>query len=83
MADNELDEQASVNWLLIPEGGAKDGIIYGSSNQQFESVRNAIRFVMEKLPAQQRVGADIRTEGTKVYRIDEIEKLYRSPEFNK
>ena len=83
MADSELDEQASANWLLIPERGYENGVIYGGSNRRFESVRNAIRFVMDELPGQQRPTAEIRTEADRVYKIDEIAKLYRSPEFAK
>jgi hypothetical protein len=81
MAESELDEQASANWLLIPEHGYESNVIYGGANRPFESVRSAIRFVMEELPGQQRQTAEIRTEGNRVYKIDELEKLYRSPEF--
>jgi hypothetical protein len=83
MADNELNEQASANWLLIPERGVENGVIYGGSNRLFESVRNAIRFVMEDLPAQQRSSAEIRTEADRVYKFAEIAKLYSSPNFTK
>jgi hypothetical protein len=83
MAENELDEQASANWLLIPEHGYESNVIYGGSNRPFESVRNAIRFLMEDLPGQQRPTAEIRTEAGQVYKIDEIAKLYRGPEFKK
>jgi hypothetical protein len=81
MAGNELDEQASANWFLIPEHGYENGVYYRGSNRLFESVRNAIRFVMEDLPGQQRPTAEIRTEAGRVYRIEEITKLYRSTEF--
>ena len=78
MADKELDEQASANWLLIPEHGYENNVFYRGDNRQFESVRNAIRFVMEVLPDQQRPTADIETEAGRVYKIDEIAKLYRT-----
>lgn len=81
MADSELDEQASASWLLIPEHGYENNVIYRGSNRPFESVRNAIRFVMEDLPGQQRPTAEIRTEAGRVYKIDEIAKLYHAPGF--
>jgi hypothetical protein len=77
-----LDEQASANWFLIPEHGYESNVIYGGSNRPFEGVRNAIRFVMEDLPGQQRPTAEIRTEAGRVYKVDEIAKLYRAPGFN-
>jgi hypothetical protein len=83
MAGNELDEQASANWLLIPEHGYESNVIYGGSSQPFESVRNSIRFVMEDLPGQQQPTAEIRTEAGRVYKINEIAKLYHSGEFKK
>jgi hypothetical protein len=83
MAESELDEQASANWLLIPEYGYENNVIYGGSDRPFESVRSAIRFVMEELPRQQRPTAEIRTEAGRVYKIDEIAKLYRELGFKR
>ncbi len=83
MTESELDEQASANWLLIPAHGYENNVLYGGSNRPFENVRNAIRFVMEELPGQQRATAEIRTESGKTYKVDEIAKLYRSSVFNK
>lgn len=83
MAENELDEQASANWLLIPEHGYESNAICGGPNRPFENVRNAIRFVMESLPGQQRPTAEIRTEAGRVYKINQIAQLCHAPEFKK
>jgi hypothetical protein len=66
-----------------PVVDANTGVIYGGSNRPFESVRSVIRFVMEDLPVQQRPTAEIRTEAARVYKTEEIAKLYRSAEFKK
>ena len=75
--DHDLDEQASVDWILVPER-PQDGVIYGGQSRAFESVRNAIRFVMEKMPPHQRTTAHVRTDSGRTYRFDEIVRIYRA-----
>jgi hypothetical protein len=72
----DLDEQASANWILFPPM-PESNVIYGGANRDFESVANAVRFVMEKLPVHQRGTAAINTDSGKTYKIDDIEAIYR------
>jgi hypothetical protein len=76
-AELDLDEQASADWMLVPER-PQDGVIYGGQSRAFESVRNAIRFVMEKIPSHQRATAHVRTDSGHTYRFDEIVRIYRA-----
>jgi hypothetical protein len=63
---------------LIECSECQKGVIYGVSNRPFNNARNAICFVMQDLPRQQRPTAEVRTEAGRVYKIDEIPNRYRA-----
>jgi hypothetical protein len=44
-------------------------------------LREAISFVMKEMPAQQRGTAVINVDGQQTLQIDEIEQMYRHPDF--
>lgn len=74
---DELYVQASAFWIMVPER-AQNGGYYPGNMRLFETVYNAIRFVMEDLPVHQRGTAEIETDYGGFYRIDVIEDAYRS-----
>lgn len=73
----DLDEQASADWINFPPN-PQDGVLYGGGSRTFESAANAVRYVIEKLPAHQRASATIRTDSGRNLSIDEIERAYKS-----
>jgi hypothetical protein len=74
--DDESDVQATAFWIVVPDR-IRNGDYYPGDMRVFETVRNAVRFVMEKLPAHQRGTAEIETAHGGFYRIDEIVSAYR------
>jgi hypothetical protein len=76
-ASIDLDEQAAADWILYPPQ-PESGVLYGGSSRQFESVANAVRFVIEQLPTHQRVSAHIRTDGGRSFGVAEIEAIYKT-----
>ncbi len=67
-----LDSQATAFWLIGPVGDSKS----------FESLRNAIRFVMEDLKEPLRGTAYIDPDdGSAHYEIAEIREIYASDEY--
>jgi hypothetical protein len=73
--DDDLDVQATAIWYLLPEQPPKVGY-YPAQRRPFESVRNAIRFVMEDLPDHQQGDAEIETDGGSIYLFQEIKGVY-------
>src|ERR1051326_5824529 len=64
----------SAGYSEIP--GPQQGAIYPGNQRSFETVRNAVRFVMEELPAHQRGTAQITTDYGMNYDIKDIESAY-------
>jgi hypothetical protein len=73
--NDDLDVQATAFWILVPEG-PKNADYFPGDTRPFETVRNAIVFVMEELPRHQRGTAEITTDHGKTYSIDEIVDAY-------
>jgi hypothetical protein len=71
--DTDRDQQATVMWIPLPHDGA-----FGvGSTRKFDDVPAAIRFIMERLPPEERRTAWIRpVDGSEPLKIDVIEKLY-------
>jgi len=71
-------EAAKVLWMPEPEMVARppgSQIIPGGRDRQFESVENAVRFVMEDLSEYERGNAIIQTDSGTIHRAD-IEAMY-------
>ncbi|MPZ40369.1 MAG: hypothetical protein GEU95_20405, partial [Rhizobiales bacterium] len=73
MLMRDLDTPAEVKWQPTPDGSA--------DSQLFASLHQAISFVMEKIPAKERATATIDVDGQKTLQLDEIERIYRDPDF--
>jgi hypothetical protein len=87
----DLDVQATAFWIDVPDtadfldGGFQTQVPnqprtgrLGGSQRRFESVRNAVRFVMEQLPLRPRATAMITTDYGMNYDIADIESAYAS-----
>ena len=75
---SNLDEAAKVTWLVMDEMQAVSphhAKIEHSKSRTFESVRNALIFVMEELSAPNRTSAMIHAD-TREIQMPEIEVLY-------
>jgi hypothetical protein len=76
MASIELNQPANALW--IPAGGlAPPGQIGGGQTRSFESVSNAIRFIMEELSPDDRSTAWITTDHGSLT-LQEIQALYNA-----
>jgi len=81
MADKSkllLDQAATVSWADIGQmRPVSPGVSLAphSRNRDFESVRNAVQFIMEKLDAGSRSSAMILTDGATLHYAD-IEAIY-------
>jgi hypothetical protein len=76
-----LEQAADVHWY----GDRIVGRVQTMSDarqQTFETLRNAVRFVMEDLTDSARSTAFITTDGTGLLQMEEIQQLYQSDEFN-
>lgn len=72
-----LSVQASVFWHLLP--GRVENVLYvPGTMRRFETVHNAIRFIMEVLPRQQRETAEIMPDCGGVYRFDDFVGAYET-----
>jgi hypothetical protein len=72
-----LDQAASVTWLEMPQSfppGAK--MVGVSKSREFESVKNALRFVMEDLKSASQSSAMIHTDGVADLQIETIRQMY-------
>jgi hypothetical protein len=69
-----LDQAATVIWMPVAELAPSQ--ISGGQNRMFSELRNAVLFVMEELPPDDRGVAMIQTDQGMVS-INDIEKLYR------
>lgn len=76
-----LGEPASVEWDAIPEF-AQMGERYDSEIRAFETLRDAVRFVVENLPRQQQPTAKIHSDSGQTYDFANISLIYRSAEFD-
>jgi hypothetical protein len=73
---DDLDHPASAFWAP----GVSTENLAGGRQQHFESVRNAVGFVMEKLAPIEQSTAFIQTDA-RSYRIEEIREIYASADF--
>jgi hypothetical protein len=78
--DEDLDMQmrdlatpAEVKW--------QSGSDQRPDSQLFANLHQAVIYVMEQLPAQQRRAAVIDLVGQRTLAFDEIERIYRDPDF--
>ena len=72
-------QPADVHWFSEQRVSSVTPLTDGRS-KPFESVREAVRFVMEKLTAPERMTAFIQTDEDH-YSIEDIEEAYASPDF--
>jgi hypothetical protein len=73
-----LDQPARVSWvemgqMLTQSSGSK--LVPDSRHKDFESVRIALRFIMETMNKGSQPSAQIHTDGATLYQAD-IEKMY-------
>jgi hypothetical protein len=77
--DDDLDVQATVFWRQVPHQ-VENPRNYPDRNRPCQSVRNAIRFVMEEIPEHQRWTAEIEAGKEAVYgpvyKFDDIKGAY-------
>jgi 6,7-dimethyl-8-ribityllumazine synthase len=69
-----LDQPANALWLETP---APSAAVAGGETRHFDTVMNAISFIMEDLPADVRGSAWITTDDGSLT-IEEIEQLWES-----
>jgi hypothetical protein len=70
-----LDQAAKVSWVegMLTQPNRK--LLPNSKSKDFESVRNALRFIMETLNEGSRPSALIYTDGATLHQAD-IENMY-------
>jgi hypothetical protein len=74
-----FEQPADVHWFGEQQVASVAALSDGR-RQSFESVREAVRFVMEKLTATEKMSAFIQTD-EEHYSIEDIEAAYESPDF--
>jgi hypothetical protein len=75
MQMRDLATPAEVKWQPGPEMRA--------DSKLFANLHQAVSFVMEQMPQQQRGAATIDLVGQRTLQLDEIERIYRDPDFTK
>jgi hypothetical protein len=70
-----LDQPAKVDWVDGTRTAPDGKILPNSKNKDFESVRSAIRFIMETMNEGNRHSALIHTNGATLHQAD-IEAMY-------
>ena len=70
-----LDQAAKVAWIETGQIKRHSGDLIKGSSREFESVRNAVLFVMETIAPNSRHTAMILTDGATLYPA-EIEAIY-------
>jgi hypothetical protein len=73
-----LDEAATVLWTRHQDISATN--VTGGSQRQFDSLRNAVRFVIEELPDLEKDTAFVQTH-ERSYPIAEIQEIYARADF--
>ncbi len=75
MQMRDLATPAEVKWQSGPD--------QRPDSQLFANLHQAVSFVMEEMPTQQRGAATIDLVGQRTLQRDEIERIYRDPNFAK
>jgi hypothetical protein len=77
--ETAMTEAANVHWfpeaaMMLAKPGQK--IVHPGDDRKFESVGNALRFVMETLPPGVRSTAIIQTDNASI-QFEDIERMYK------